>query len=284
MKYKKLLIILGCLLGVILLGIMLSFTLFRLKKVTLDFKNETTIYASDESKEAVIRTGGFSYNTPIFNVNKNEIEEKLEKENPYLKVINIETVFPDKIVIHCAQREELFAIKISDSLYYVCDDELKVLSMLTNTSLYESANNNAILLDGIDVLNKSAKLGEKLNIEGCEDIVKNISTAFAYNNRTISDIKGMFKSITVKRDKNDLYTQRVESYLVFKTFDDFEITLGLARCDLVQKVYFMLAIIPQSQDKIGEYNLIIEIDPSNTANTYIRYEKIQTNNNDNDGD
>ena len=284
MKYKKLLITLGVLLGVIFMCIILSFTLFRLKKVTIDFKNETTIYASDESKEAIIRTGGFSYNMPIFNVNKNAVKERLEKENFYLKVINIETVFPNKIVVHCAQREELFAIKISDSLHYVCDDELKVLSMLTNTAMYESTNNNAVLLNGVDVLNKSAKLGEKLSIEGNEDIVKNISTAFAYNNRTISDIKGMFKSITVKRDKNDLYTKRVETYLVLTTFDDFEITLGLARCNLVEKINLMLSIIPQSQDKIGEYNLIIELDPDNTANTYIRYEKIQTDNNPDDGD
>ena len=79
------------------------------------------MYATEEDKQAIINSGGFSYGIPVFAVNKTEIINKLEKENYYLKVVNIETVFPNKLIVHCAEREELFSIKLSENLYYICD-------------------------------------------------------------------------------------------------------------------------------------------------------------------
>jgi hypothetical protein len=43
------------------------------------------------------------------------VEKNLEKENSYLKVINIETIFPNKLIVHCAEREEFFSIKKNNS-------------------------------------------------------------------------------------------------------------------------------------------------------------------------
>ena len=48
--------------------------------------------------------------TSIFAVNKKNITNELEKNNPRLKIINIETVFPNKFNLHCNEREELVAI------------------------------------------------------------------------------------------------------------------------------------------------------------------------------
>ena len=122
MKNKRLLIILCSIVGAIVLCFILSFTLFGLKSVELHFKNETTIFASSEQKQAVISSGDFAFSMPIFSANKTEITKKLEKENSYLEVVNIETVFPNKLVVHCAEREELFAIKTGENLYYICDE------------------------------------------------------------------------------------------------------------------------------------------------------------------
>lgn len=271
MKYKKLVIILSSVLGAIALCLILSFTLFRVSVVEINFKNGTTLYASQEDKQAIINSGKFSYSTPVFSVNKSKIIERLEKENYYLKVINIETVFPNKLIVHCAEREELFALKLGESLYYICDQHLKVLRLDTS---YKSEQGNALLLDGIDIFDKSVKVGENLNLTNCENLVKDISDAFAYNNKTISDIKGMFKTISISYEKN-YYTKNTEPVFTFTTFDNFKTKITLPNSFFVEKINLMLALVPKSTAYFKTHSLIIEINPTNVSDTYIRYEKLE---------
>jgi len=270
MKYKKTLIILSSVFGAVLLLFILSFTLFRVHNIKLNFKNQTTIYASEERQEAVINSANISRSAPIFSINKKLAIETLEKENSYLKVVNIETVFPNTLIIHCAEREELFCVKIGENLYYYLDEDLKILRLDTS---YSSSQTNAVLLSGVEVVNPSAKVGEHIKIQSDEQIVKQLSGVFAYNNKTIADIRAMFKKITLSYEK-DYYTAVSAPILTFVTFDDFSIKLGLASNHLIEKVNLMLALIPQSVDKYGEYKLIIEINPNNVADSYIRYEKL----------
>ena len=271
MKYKKLVIILSSILGVIALFVILSFTLFRVSVVEINFKNGTTIYAEEEDKQAIINSGGFSYSTPVFSVNKAEIINKLEKENYYLKVINIETVFPNKLVVHCAEREELFAIKLSDNLYYICDQHLKVLRLDTS---HNHEQGNAILLDGIDIFDKTVKVGEILSLTNDENLIKEISNAFAFNNKTIADIRGMFKTISITYERN-FYTKNTEPVITFTTFDDFKTKITLPDSYFIEKVNLMLALVPKSTAYYSTHQLVIEINPLNVSDTYIRYEKLQ---------
>ena len=269
MKYKKLVIILSSIIGAILLLLLLTFTLFRVNSVSIDFKNETTIFASDEFKNEIIYTSNAQNYSTIFAVKKSEIKNNLEHEYPYLKVINIETVFPNSLVIHCAEREETFTIKISDNLYYICDEDLKILSVATN---YEAKNGTPALLNNVEIKNKTARVGEFLDMENAE-IVKDMITAFAYNNKTISDFKNMFKNVSLNIER-DYYTRQQEVSFVFNTYDDFSVKLGLAKSFLVEKVSLMLNLIPKSIDKYKTHQLVIEINPDNVSDTYIRYEKL----------
>lgn len=271
MKYKKTLIILSSVVGSLLLIFILSFTLFRVHNVKLNFKNQTTIYASEERQTAVINSGNISRSVPIFSINKKVVAENLERENSYLKVINIETIFPNTLIIHCAEREELYSIKIGENLYYYCDEDLKILRLDTS---YVASQTGAILLEGVEVMNPSAKVGEYIKIISDEELVKSLGDVFAFNNKTIADVRGMFKEIKLSY-KKDYYTAVSAPVLTFVTFDDFCVELGLANSYLIEKVNLMLALIPQSASKYGEYKLIIEINPQNVADSYIRYEKLK---------
>ena len=79
MKHKKL-IIFCSIIGAIILCILLCFTLFRVHSVELNFKNNSSIYLTQESKQNVINSGGFSFKKPIFAVNKKQITKNLEKQ------------------------------------------------------------------------------------------------------------------------------------------------------------------------------------------------------------
>ena len=124
MKYKRLIIVLCSILGAVVLCTILSFTLFRVHNVSLNFKNQTSLFATEQAKNQIISSANINYSIPIFTLNKSEIKQNLESKNPYLKVINIETVFPNGIVIHCAQREEMVCVESREDRYYICDEEL----------------------------------------------------------------------------------------------------------------------------------------------------------------
>lgn len=269
-KYKKLLIVLGSIVGAVVLCFILSFTLFGLRNVKLHFKNEARIYNSDEAVQDIIDSGEFSYSMPIFSINKKQIIQNIESKNPYIKVVNIETSFPNHLTVHVAEREELFAIKIGESLYYICDADLKVLSLMTS---FDSTQTNAVLLSGVEVQNKTAKIGDFLTLHNSEEIIKNIANAFAFNNKTISDIKGMFKQITLSYAQN-YYTKSSESVLTLLTFDNFIVEIDLPKKNLIEKFNLSLEIIPKSITKYNTHKLVIAINPENVSDNYIRYEKL----------
>lgn len=269
MKYKKTVIIFSVILGVIALGFLLSYTLFRTNNVELNFKNQSTMF-SENDKTEIISTANISYGSPIFFTNKTQIKSTIEKKNPFIKVINIETVFPNKLVVHVAQREEFFAIMVGDA-YCICDEELKVLDDDVDT--FTSTQINAVLLTGVDVINKTAQKGDFLKLQSEEDLVKKIANAFAYNNKTIADIKGMFKQMNLTYETN-FYTRTKEAVLTLTTFDDFNIVVDLPKYHLVEKFNMMLAIVPKSVSKYKDHQLILEINPFDPSDVDFRYKSL----------
>lgn len=277
MKYKKLFISLSVVAGFLLFCIILMFTLFRVHSVKLNFKNQTSKFNA-EAETDIVNSSGVSFSTPVFVVNKTKMKENLEKRNPYLKVINIETVFPNKLVIHCAEREETYCIKISENLYYICDDEFKVLTSYDSQSMhreYQSDKGNATVLSGLSVKNKNANIGDFLTFESDGEIASNLITAMAYNNRTISDFRAMFKEVRISYER-DFYTRLHEAVIYLTTFDNFEIKLELGRCNLIEKVNLMLALIPQSYNHYDD-RLIISINPENIQEVNAYYKNISEN-------
>ena len=173
-KNKKFIITLGITLSVVLLLIILYFTAFTLKNVEVDFRNNSQIY-SEESKKSISEDSIIPKGSPIFSLSKKTITKTLEKNNPYLKIINIETVFPNKIIIHCAEREETYAIRANDTKYFICDAEFKVLYISTN--YYDK---QAILFTGLENLIENANrvnAGEFLEFSSETDVLKSIGTS-----------------------------------------------------------------------------------------------------------
>jgi len=256
MKYKKLFKWLFIAFGTLSFVVILCFTLFRVNKVSLNFRNETTIFASNQSQKDAIKSAKINYNIPIFAVNKNKIKENIESENYYIKVINIETVFPNKLIVHCVEREELYYIK-SDEMYFVCDSEFKVLSETKDVTLSQKS---ACELIGLDVKNPSAKAGEYLEFFDGGEIALDLMNNFLANNRQASDVKAMFKSIEIYYDHN-YFTKNTVPNLRFVTFDGFEIEVRNTNYLTVNKINLMLALIPECADKYATHKLILDINP-----------------------
>ena len=108
-KKKKWLIAGGVIIGIVAIFLILLFTVFTLK--TVDIKFHTSVDKLVGMQEQIIEKGDFRYNSTVVFHSKKGYVDKLEKEFPYLEVVNIETVFPNKFVLHVAEREEVYAVK-----------------------------------------------------------------------------------------------------------------------------------------------------------------------------
>lgn len=128
MKSKKLIVIMSILIFLTVL-IVLNSTLFTLQSVNVNWLTTKHQLESVKDYKLIdsVRTGD-----SIFLIKKDEIKHDLEKKYPYLRVVSIETQFPNKIVIHSAERESMFAIKLSDNEYAIVDELGKVLSFGTS--------------------------------------------------------------------------------------------------------------------------------------------------------
>jgi len=129
MKSKKLIVFLVILIFLAVL-IVLNSTLFTLQNISINWL--TTKYKLETIKDNKL-IESVKMGDSIFLLKKDEIKSGLEKKYPYLRVVSIETKFPNKIVIHSAERESMFAIKLSDNEYAVVDELGKVLSLETSS-------------------------------------------------------------------------------------------------------------------------------------------------------
>jgi len=131
MKSKKLIVFL-IILAFLAVLIVVNSTLFTLQSISVNWL--TTKYELESIKDYTL-VNSIEKGDSIFLIKKDEIKSNLEKKYPYLRVVSIETKFPNKIVIHSAERESMFAIKLSDDEYAVVDELGKVLS-LSSSSIF----------------------------------------------------------------------------------------------------------------------------------------------------
>ncbi|MBQ0017081.1 MAG: FtsQ-type POTRA domain-containing protein [Clostridiales bacterium] len=159
MKNKKLAICL-IVLSFLAVVVILSSAIFALSSVELVFL--TTTNNLEGKNEEIVESADFKMGSNVLFLRKKSYIENMEKNFPYLKVVNIETKFPNKLVINCVERMEVFAINLGDGNYAICDEEFKVLK---KTTQFINSSNNAILLQGVKDI-KSSQVGYELDFNG----------------------------------------------------------------------------------------------------------------------
>lgn len=202
MKNKSLIVILSILASIVLI-VVLSSTIFCLKSVELNFMSNTINLTNQQ--EYIIESGNFKYNQSIFFINKSNYIKNLEEQNPYIKIINIETYFPNKLSINAIERNELFAIKSYENEnyknYLIIDDELKILKNDTN---YENLYTNSILINLENEKTQTNVAGLTLN-SIYNNLIKSLATElYAYNNNPLL-LKANFEEIHINYEsKNEI--------------------------------------------------------------------------------
>ncbi len=238
---KKWIIALSVIVAVILLIVILSFTVFSLRSVTLDYRtSKENITATDEE---IIESADIDLGGSVFFRNKQYYIDNIERENPFVKVINIETVFPSSYVIHIAERQKVFAVE-HNGQYYIVDEDYKVLEIYNSEEQID-----AILLNGLEISGTSYAVGEFMEVENSQPIY----SALYENNRPLNEQKAMIESITFTSiyDKNIGKSQPAIELKFFsgQTFRIINSSYGLR-----YKVALMLDVFSQIYEFIDDPN------------------------------
>jgi len=242
-KVKKRLIIAGgVVVCIIALMLTLCFAVFTIKTVDIDFRTSTS---KAWDKNELIDSCDINYGKCLLFLSKKGYEEKLEKENPYLEVINIETVFPSKLVIHLAERQELYAINDNGKMVYL-DKDLKVLKIVEES--YVSTESNAILLSNLSI-EKEYEVGDFLSVK--ESGLRNFLSAMIENSKTLNQTLGFCKNIAVSQEINYL-NNNTETNMEITTFSDRKITIKNIDVNLNYKLQRVFQTLPRLYETLVE--------------------------------
>lgn len=237
-KKKVLIIALAVLLTLIVLAIVLMFTTFSLKKLEVEFET-TTSYDSTLLQEEISQNADVEFGKSIFFVNRSKTIESVEQQYPNLKVINIEYKFPNKMIVHLAQRQELFAF-LKDGKYLITDEDLKVLYIQDS---FQSNQNNAILVNQLTPIGNSEdiKLSSILSFDtlGQADFYA-INYSLFENNRTKIESMAYFKTIEFSQRTNPVSFES-EKTLILESHDGFKYEIYNFQSGLTKKMNKLFA-------------------------------------------
>ena len=190
MTRKAKIITISIVLSVLALILILFGAVFCLYKQDVVFIGERTLNTTEISNQDIIESAGFKKGRPIFSLDKETASNNIERDYPYLKVIQINTVSAIRIEIDVRERYEMY-YTYSDSTkkYYVLDEELKVLRS-TDVEPNDITKLESTILgeDTIDILGITSNtvVGDFLSNENYRSITYELFVSI-YNTVMIDD-------------------------------------------------------------------------------------------------
>ena len=210
-------------LAVIVLIVVLSSTIFSVHRDNLIWYNTPTGTLASLTNETALSTSEADSQS-VFLLDREKITQNLEKEYPYLRVISLEVVWPNNLNIHVMQRQEVYAVPISNNRYAITDEYFKVLDIV-NT--FNSTNTNAILINTDECLNTNAQIADTLDIFG-DAVYFNIYNAFLQFGRTLADMRAIIASCELTETTLTIHTHFDSLIKLDKPFANTDTKMRLA--------------------------------------------------------
>ncbi|HPD02197.1 MAG TPA: FtsQ-type POTRA domain-containing protein [Eubacteriales bacterium] len=175
---NKRLITLLIFLAVTVVVVILNFTVFTVSSVEVKFAGEGGHISEDEILEAA----AIKPANNIFTISEHLVVSRIQSKLPSVKVINIERVFPNKIIIHVAVRHPVLAFKaVGTDTFALVDREFCVVEVLESSALAQSETEDGpITKTNVEISSENLKAGINLiDTQRSEIIIlQNIVAAF----------------------------------------------------------------------------------------------------------
>lgn len=164
MPSKRIIIIFSVLVGLMII-VILACTLFNLKKVELSFENTAAseCFKTDKQQQELHDYAMRYQGKNLLFLSERKMAEDVSSVSPYILAIDVERVFPNKVILHVSGREEMFIIKLSEDGYFVCDSMGVVLRKTTVNEDNTSLKKPNVLVSGVTVSEVGeVKIGSRL--------------------------------------------------------------------------------------------------------------------------
>lgn len=186
--------------------------LFRVKTVTVDFDTETSIQAEEGEAEKIIAASGIKKGKNIFGVSESRMIKNINAALPGVRVVNIERIFPNRIVIHVSKRVPVYLMKYrqntSDAAkYVVVDGDMVVLGFYDDKPDKQSF----VFVDGFELVGKyTIETGRMLPVEFGKSIyyLQNVAAGFYNCKLTPAQFIAFIKKVKFENGIIDLCTRR----------------------------------------------------------------------------
>ena len=131
---------------IVITVVLLVCTVFVVREVVIEKEVNSALIDDDN----IIESSGLSIGKSIISINKDKVKASVEKENPYVEVLNITRVFPNKIIINVTVRTGIMVVSSADGSYKaLVDSGMKVLNVLPADS---TLSVDATIVSGADFL------------------------------------------------------------------------------------------------------------------------------------
>lgn len=177
--------------------IVLSSAVFSLHSVELRFLSTTSVLTGKESE--IVASGNFKIGESVFFSTKKNYIKQMEKANPYVRIVNIETVFPNKFIVNAVERNETYVIKMDNNKYVKTDEYMKVLSV---SSVFQNSTTNGIVINGSGLSDQTVEAGDFFKTDG--NYLTALFNCFREWDLSYANLKAKIESIELNYN-NDPY-------------------------------------------------------------------------------
>lgn len=172
-------------------------------------------------KTAIVDDTGIKIGSSIFTISEKKAINNVEVNNPTIKVVNIERIFPNKVVLNIVKRIPIVAIKTKDA-YALIDREMRVVE-ITDTLLgrdlviYEgyTLDHEGKTLNGIIDLPKN-----NLGVYILDEIVKGFEAKQYVNSR----LPAIVRSVSVNYNSS-VASINIETGTTFEIFVNSNVSI-----------------------------------------------------------
>jgi hypothetical protein len=203
--------------------------------------NSTALVNSNEEivEKTENRLKNYNGKNLVF-VNEAKLIEEIESESPYIKVIDVEKKFPNKISVTVEERKECYSVAV-DGSYYILDSEFYCVAKRNeNVSNVEGAKNVNINLNVSDYSVNALIVGKQFALTD-EVTVSYLKTLTPYIVNNVANIN----SVTIKVKENSYYNRQFTLEMV----EGVNFILDKADVNTVEKFNFAYSYYLQMPNK-----------------------------------
>ena len=227
---------------VLLFLIIINSTVFCVKNININFLS-TKINVTQTDQDILQNCIQKNDYTNIFLINKNKIKTNIQTKYPYIRVVNIESVFPNTLNIHLIERQEFYSVKTSNG-YYICDNVLGVTQKL---QAFSSTPLNPIVLEGLKISSNSITIGIEIDSIQAKNI-ENLSQCLLEWETDINLLCGNISTITLDYLK--------ENQIMISMFNGVNILVENFDKDLSKKLNYAFSYYDNQKIAQGTIKII----------------------------